>query len=232
MNLVGVAYSISIWVLPVLFAITLHEAAHGWVAWRLGDDTAYQLGRVTFNPIKHIDPFGTIVLPAVLLIASNGTMAFGAAKPVPVNFRRLPQPRRDTMLVAVAGPATNLGLAILSALLLRAIPLLSGDVQLWVALNLINSVVINLLLCLFNMIPLPPLDGGRVAVAILPRSPALALARLERWGIWIILFALFGLPWLGRSIGMDLNIFWWIIVRPMYALKDVIGAMVGVNIPF
>ena len=124
MDFGNIAFTVSVWAIPVLVAVTFHEASHGWVAWRLGDDTAYVLGRVTFNPFRHIDPFGTVLLPALLLLASGGRMMFGFARPVPVNFSRLRRPRRDMVLVAIAGPGSNLMLAFLSAGLMHALPLL------------------------------------------------------------------------------------------------------------
>ena len=175
MNIDDILFLASIWVIPVLLAITLHEAAHGWAAWKLGDDTAYRLGRVTFNPLAHIDLFGTIILPAILI--SAGGILFGWAKPVPVNFGRLGHPRRDMVMVAAAGPAINIGLAIASALALHLLPLMGPTFGEWLGRNLINSININLLLAIFNMMPLPPLDGGRVAVGILPRPLAIQLAR-------------------------------------------------------
>ncbi|PPR59961.1 MAG: hypothetical protein CFH04_01872, partial [Alphaproteobacteria bacterium MarineAlpha3_Bin3] len=126
MGMENLAFTVSVWVLPVLIAVTFHEAAHGWVAWRLGDDTAYRLGRVTFNPLSHIDLFGTILLPALMLFASGGRMMFGFAKPVPVNFAGLGHPRRDMVLVALAGPGSNLLLAVISAALIHLLPMLSG----------------------------------------------------------------------------------------------------------
>jgi Zn-dependent protease len=217
----------SVWVIPILLAITLHEAAHGWVALRLGDDTAYRLGRVTFNPFRHIDPFGTVLLPALLLFASGGRMMFGFAKPVPVNFARLRRPRQDMVLVAAAGPATNMALAVVSAALLHVVPFLSGDVARWVAENLGNSVWINLLLCVLNLLPIPPLDGGRIAVGLLPRPLAMRLARLERSGIIIILGAVFILPWIGGALGVDLNVFWWLVGAPAAYLSGLIATLVG-----
>jgi Zn-dependent protease len=216
-----------VWVIPILLAITLHEAAHGWVALRLGDDTAYRLGRVTFNPFRHIDPFGTVLLPALLLFASGGRMMFGFAKPVPVNFARLRRPRQDMVLVAAAGPATNMALAVVSAALLHVVPFLSGDVARWVAENLGNSVWINLLLCVLNLLPIPPLDGGRIAVGLLPRPLAMRLARLERSGIIIILGAVFILPWIGGALGVDLNVFWWLVGAPAAYLSGLIATLVG-----
>ena len=218
----------SVWAIPILLAITLHEAAHGWVALRLGDDTAFRLGRVTFNPLRHIDPFGTVLLPALLLFASGGRMMFGFAKPVPVNFARLRRPRQDMVLVAAAGPATNLALAVVSAALFHVVPLLSGDFALWVAENLANSLWINLLLCVLNLLPIPPLDGGRIAVGLLPPPLAMRLARLERLGIFIILGAVFILPWIGREMGVDLNVFWWLVGAPAAFLADLIATLVGI----
>ena len=223
----NIAFMASVWVLPVLFAITFHEAAHGWVAWRLGDDTAYRLGRVTFNPLRHIDLFGTVLMPALLLLASGGRMMFGFAKPVPVNFNRLRRPRRDMVLVAAAGPGSNVLLAFLSAASMHILALLPADVYQWVGHNLFNSVRINLLLCVFNMLPLPPLDGGRVAVGLLPETLARPLARLERAGILIVLGAIFILPWIGDKLGIDLNVFWWLVGVPTEYLMDVVFTLTG-----
>ena len=227
MDMENLAFAVSVWVLPVLIAVTFHEAAHGWVAWRLGDDTAYRLGRVTFNPLSHIDLFGTILLPALMLFGSGGKMMFGFAKPVPVNFGALGRPRRDMVLVALAGPGSNLLLAVISAALIHLLPMLSGDVSQWTGHNLINSVRINLLLCVFNMLPLPPLDGGRVAVGLLPNPLSRRLARLERAGIAIILAAVFILPWIGGKIGVDLNVFWWLVVIPMEYIEKVVYVITG-----
>jgi Zn-dependent protease len=229
MDLGNIAFTVSVWAIPVLVAVTFHEAAHGWVAWRLGDDTAYVLGRVTFNPFRHIDPFGTVLLPTLLLLISGGRMMFGFARPVPVNFSRLSRPRRDMVLVAAAGPGSNLLLAFLSAAMMHALPLLSGDVYQWVGLNLFNSVRINLLLCVFNMLPIPPLDGGRVAVGVLPASLARPLARLERTGILIILGGIFILPWIGEKLGVDLDVFWWLVGLPTEYLLKVVLAVAGLG---
>lgn len=206
-------YSASIWVLPVVFAITLHEAAHGFVAYRLGDDTAWRAGRVTANPLRHIDPVGTILLPA-LLILMRSPFLFGYAKPVPVNFWRLNNPKRDMIWVAIAGPATNIGLAFISGLLGHVLPFLPGGVDSWVASNLENSIAINVVLALFNMIPLPPLDGGRVAVGLLPRPLAAPLARSERYGMLILIFLLFVLPYLGAQFHRDFNVVAYVIAGP------------------
>src|SRR3954467_14407368 len=138
-------YDLSVWVLPLVLAITFHEAAHGFVAHRLGDNTAWQLGRVSFNPLRHIDPFGTLILPAMLLL-SHSPFLFGNAKPVPVNFRALRNPRLDMVWVALAGPATNIALALLAALAFHALPLAPGSVKPWIEANLFNAVLINVVL--------------------------------------------------------------------------------------
>ncbi len=222
------AYTASTWVLPVLIAITFHEAAHGFVAWRLGDDTAYVRGRVTFNPLRHVDPVGTVLVP-LLLYLSPAPFIFGWAKPVPVAFHRLHQPRRDMILVAAAGPGINFALAILAALLLHVSVLLPSSLAAWLDFNLAHAILINLLLAIFNMLPLPPLDGGRVAVGVLPRQLAIPLARLERFGLFIVIGAIFLLPMLGDSIGINLNVFEWLILGPIEWLLPYFWALGGVT---
>ncbi len=221
----GILFIISIWMLPVLLAITMHEAAHGWTAWKLGDDTAKQMGRVTFNPLAHIDPFGTVILPAILIMA--GGVLFGWAKPVPVVFSRLGNPRRDMVLVAAAGPGINIGLAIVSAIGLYFVDLQRSLFDEWVARNLINSLNINLLLAVFNMIPMPPLDGGRIAVGLLPYKLAVPLARLERAGLFILIGLIFILPMLGSQLGLDLNIFGWLVGGPLEFLRGILLGALG-----
>jgi len=154
---------------------------------------------------------------------------FGFAKPVPVDFRRLNNPRRDMVLVAAAGPGINLALAVIAALSFYLLQYLQGAFQQWVALNLQNFMFINLLLAVFNMIPIPPLDGGRVAVGLLPWPLAMRLARLERVGIFIVLGAIFLLPWIGGMIGVDLDLFRWLVITPTVHLMDLILTLVGLN---
>jgi Zn-dependent protease len=198
-------YDISIWVLPLVIAITFHEAAHGFVAHRLGDNTAYELGRVSFNPLRHIDPFGTVILPGMLLL-SHSPFLFGYAKPVPVNFRALRNPRIGMVLVALAGPATNILLALAAATAFHAMPFVPADYAKWTADNLKNALIINIVLAVFNMLPIPPLDGGRVAVGLLPRFLGYPLSRLEPWGMLILIGILILLPLAGSQFGLNLDV--------------------------
>jgi Zn-dependent protease len=198
-------YAISVWVIPLIIAITFHEAAHGFVAHRLGDDTAWQLGRVSFNPLKHIDPFGTILLPAFLLL-SHSPFLFGYAKPVPVNFRRLNNPRLDMVWVALAGPATNIVLGLVAAAGFHLLGLVPENSAQWIFDNLKNALVINVVLAIFNMMPIPPLDGGRVAVGLLPNALAVPLSKLEPYGMLILIGFLIILPLLGNQLGLNLDI--------------------------
>jgi len=217
---------LSVWFLPVLIAITFHEAAHGYVAWRLGDYTAKVEGRVTFLPWKHIDLFGTVVLPAILLL-TRAPFLFGWAKPVPVDFMNLRRPKQDMIWVAAAGPGINLALAAVSALLLHVVPMLPVESEAWAARNLINSVLINLALAVFNMLPLPPLDGGRVAVGLLPSPLAYQLARLERIGLLIVILLLFVVPWAGQYIGLKIDILGWLVQGPVNALYGFMMTVFG-----
>ena len=202
---------LSVWALPVLFAITLHEVAHGWTARHFGDMTAAQLGRLSLNPIKHIDPIGTVLVPAVLLCL--GGCVFGWAKPVPVNMFHLHNPKRDMAIVAAAGPAANLVMALIWALIAKLGMSLYGAVD-WVALPLIlmgqAGIAINLVLMLLNLLPLPPLDGGRVVAGMLPDNLSYQYGRIEPLGLFILL-GLLALGVLGK-----------ILSPPYTALSDLI----------
>ena len=188
MDIAGFFQILSLYALPAILAITLHEAAHGYAAKKLGDLTAYQEGRISLNPLKHIDPIGTLVVPAVLLIASGGKLAFGWAKPVPVNFSRLRNPKSDMFWVAAAGPAVNLLMAIGWAIVFKLVVTSPVNYFTDPALAMAQGgIVINLVLMVLNLLPIPPLDGGRIAVSLLPNSMAYSLARLEPYGLLIIM---------------------------------------------
>lgn len=219
----------SVWALPILLAVTLHEAAHGWVASKLGDDTAKLAGRVTFNPLKHIHVFGTLILPAMLLLMSGGKFMFGFAKPVPVNFHALRHPRRDMVLVAFAGPGANFLIATASALLLHLGPYAPLEYQEWITLNLFNSMWINIVFAVFNLMPLPPLDGGRIAVGLLPRPFSHWLAHVEKFGFLILIFVLFVLPWLGEQLNMNFDVIWWIVMGPSQFIFETIALITGLK---
>jgi len=184
-----VVQKIAAYALPILFAITVHEAAHGYAAKFFGDLTAERMGRITLNPFKHIDPIGTILLPALSIIL--GGVLFGWAKPVPVNFGQLRRPKQDMLWVALAGPASNFAMAIVWGLVLARIALFPESAQAFLAQMSLAGVQTNLVLLVLNLFPLPPLDGGRIAVSLLPMKAAIKFAQIERYGMLILIALLF-----------------------------------------
>jgi len=197
--------TVLIYALPVLFAITVHEAAHGYAARHFGDNTAYMLGRMTLNPLKHIDPVGTILMPLVLYFATSGAFLFGYAKPVPVNFGHLRNPKRDMVWVALAGPGANLVQAFLWGVLLH-FQLGMGITEPFFLKMCQGGMLVNVVMFAFNLFPLPPLDGGRILVGLLPYRQAAAVSRVEPWGFFIVM---------GLVLAGILTSFW---MRPVMGL--------------
>ncbi len=213
-------FQIAALVIPLIIAIVFHEVAHGWTARALGDPTAAQLGRLTLNPIKHVDPFGTIILPGMLKLA--GLPVFGWAKPVPVVKGRLRNPRRDMMIVAAAGPGSNLIMALIGAvalgILMRAYTG-AGDPSLGVsflAANLFNFILLNIFLALFNLLPIPPFDGGHIVEGLLPPQAARKYAAMHGKALLILILLLVVLPWIAPS----LNVVKWLVLPPVEWLTD------------
>lgn len=186
MDTANLIQTVLIYALPVLFAITVHEAAHGYAARYFGDDTAAMMGRITLNPVRHIDPVGTIAMPVLLYFATAGTFLFGYAKPVPVRFDRLRHPKRDMVWVALAGPGANLAQAVLWGALLYV--LIGAGLQERFFLEMCRAgVLVNVVMFAFNLFPLPPLDGGRILVGLLPWKQAAMVSRIEPWGFFIVM---------------------------------------------
>lgn len=186
MNIQSLIQTVLIYALPVLFAITVHEAAHGYAARHFGDNTAYMLGRITLNPLKHIDPVGTILMPLVLYFATSGAFLFGYAKPVPVQFGNLRNPKRDMIWVALAGPGANLVQALIWGIALYVL-LGSGINEPFFVKMCQGGMLVNVVMFAFNLFPLPPLDGGRVLVGVLPYKQAALVSRIEPWGFFIVM---------------------------------------------
>ncbi|MGD2139475.1 MAG: site-2 protease family protein [Burkholderiales bacterium] len=216
MDIAHLIQLVALYAIPAIFAITLHEAAHGYAARHFGDMTAYQAGRISLNPIRHIDPVGTLLIPAVVLFASGGKFAFGWAKPVPVNFGMLRNPKRDMLWVAAAGPGANLFMAMIWTLFFKFVAIMPINYFSEPALRMAEGgIIINLVLMVLNLFPIPPLDGGRIAVSLLPHRLAYQFARIEPYGMVILMVLLFtGI--LGRVMLP-------IIAAALYVLKSVFG---------
>jgi Zn-dependent protease len=212
--------TVLIYALPVLFAITVHEAAHGYAARYFGDPTAAMLGRITLNPIKHIDPIGTILMPLLLYFSTSGAFLFGYAKPVPVNFGNLRNPKRDMIWVALAGPASNFFQAILWAIVLVVLVTTNTQERFFLEMSR-AGIMVNLVMWAFNLFPLPPLDGGRILVGLLPTKMAVTFSRIEPFGFFIVLalvvFGIVGTIWLRPLMDMGYTVINWIIT-PLVAL--------------
>lgn len=220
-------FQLSIMALPALFAITLHEAAHGYAALKFGDRTAQMMGRLSLNPLRHIDPVGTVLLPMTLFLLTG--FMFGWAKPVPVDFRNLRNPKRDMVWVAAAGPGVNFLLAFVSALLLHLAPLTPAVMTDWLTSNLVVSMQFNVLLALFNLIPLPPLDGGRVLVGLLPMRAARSVARLEPYGMGILMLLVFLIPFAASHAGFDFNPLFMLLGPATEWVVDLIVRLAGLS---
>jgi Zn-dependent protease len=186
MDIAQLIQTVAIYALPVLFAITIHEAAHGYAARHFGDNTAYAMGRITLNPLKHIDPIGTIAMPLLLYFATSGAFLFGYAKPVPVNFGALHNPKRDMVWVALAGPASNFAQALLWAVSLVVLAVLDTQEPFFIKMAQ-AGILVNLVMWAFNLFPLPPLDGGRILVGLLPWKQAQWVQRVEPWGFFVVM---------------------------------------------
>lgn len=213
MDFAHLIQTVALYALPVIFSITLHEAAHGYVARYFGDNTAWMLGRVSLNPMKHIDPMGTILLPLMLYFATSGAFLFGYAKPVPVNFEKLRHPKRDMVWVALAGPAVNFLQAFAWGAFLFVLK--GADVSEPFLIKMCQGgVLVNVVMCVFNLFPIPPLDGGRILVGLLPFRQAVAVSRIEPWGFYIVM---------ALVVTKIINTFWMLpLMGVTFAMLDVL----------
>jgi Zn-dependent protease len=222
---IDVLYDLVLLAIPVIVAITFHEAAHGYVALHFGDSTAKDEGRVTLNPIKHVDPFGTILLPALLYFTAG--FLFGYAKPVPVKFGQLRNPRWDMIWVAIAGPAMNIALAVVSAIMLRIALTQGQTIESPLVEVLMRSIQLNAILAVFNMLPMPPLDGSKVVAPFLPIEVARPYLGFERFGMLILLLVIFIVPMLAARNGMAFDVIGPLVLDPAQAVVRTILAVVG-----
>jgi Zn-dependent protease len=222
---VNTLVEIAVLAIPIVLAVTLHEAAHGFVALYCGDDTAKRAGRLTLNPLKHVDPFGTIILP-LLLILSHAGFLFGYAKPVPVDFGALGHPRRDMLLVAAAGPLMNVLLALLSTALIYGVASGAGGVPNMVQNAMLLSVQLNIVLAIFNLLPLPPLDGSKVLAAFMPKAVMRPYLAFGRYGMGLLLLVLIVLPLVSERTGLGLDIFGALVQRPAdWVIRGLLGGL-------
>ncbi len=214
MDIAHIIQTIAIYALPVLFAITVHEAAHGYAARYFGDSTAYMLGRITLNPVKHIDPVGTVLMPLLLYVVTAGTFLFGYAKPVPVNFGRLRNPKRDMVWVALAGPGANLAMAVAWVILGYFLVAMGVQERFFIEMTR-AGLMVNVVMFAFNLFPLPPLDGGRILVGLLPMPQAMAVSRIEPWGFFIVMAlvitGIVGNFWLRPLMQFTIQVIEWIL---------------------
>lgn len=228
MDLYDILLKVVIFGIPLLLAVPLHEAAHGFAALYFGDQTAKWAGRLTLNPFRHIDLFGTIFMPAALIFTGS-PFIFGYAKPVPVDAQRMQNPRRDMAFVALAGPLTNIVLAIISGLLVH-IAVKASHPWNQIFVEMLNvSIMLNVSLAIFNMLPIPPLDGGRVAVGILPEPFSSWLAQIESYGMYIVFGLAIVLPLIGEMLHIPLNILSWLIGKPVHQGVEAIATLTGIN---
>ena len=222
---VGALQELTVWILPVLFTLTMREAARAYAAKWCGDRTGEMMGRVTFNPLPHIDPVGTLLVPALGVLTHS--FLFGWARPVPVELRGVRHARRDRVLVSLAGPGMNVLLAIIAILLMRLLQFMPNVALDWALQNLENLQIFSLVIAVLNMLPLPPLDGGRVAVALLPNPLSRQLAELEPIGMWIILGVILVIPLIGDAMHRDLNLFRPLVLEPALWLRNLLLLVFG-----
>ena len=219
------AAEIALFVIPIIIAITFHEAAHGFVALHFGDPTARDAGRVTLNPLRHIDLVGTIIIPVLLFLTAG--FLFGYAKPVPVNYSLLRNPRWNMIWVAAAGPGMNILLALVSAILVSGVGAIDGENGAMIGNALLLSIDLNLILAIFNMLPLPPLDGSKVIAAFLPAALVRPYLSFGRYGMAVLLLLLFVAPVLAARNGINFDIFNWLVIAPAAAIKQTLLSLFG-----